>query len=181
MARNAAVVREALGLDIVDGSLNIILKYPVMLADDTAIKMHFDDRPRLDWRGKLNEVDVWVHRWHGAPLHIVELLSAVHLRTELGLSDGDEAEIEVRKCDVRPLPRVSLMAWTLFWFGRRKWVYDSDYYNLVQERWSKRFGATQLGTEENSRGLAIALSKSLIRRVPGTRLVRDGLSRRRTL
>lgn len=170
ISRNANVVRDALGITIVEGSLNILLRRPVLFAEETAIQMHFDKgRLRLDWPAKLNGIDVWINRWHAEPLHVVELLSATHLREHLSLADGDEIQLEVRKCDVRPVPTVGLLAWTLFWSGRKSWYYKRDSYFRRVHRWSREFGATQLGTEKNCGDLTMALSKALAKKIPGVR------------
>lgn len=172
LARNANVVRDALGVTIVEGSLNILLRRPVMFAEETAIQMHFDaGRLRLDWPAKLNGIDVWINRWHAEPLHVVELLSATHLRKHLSLADGDEVRLEVRKCDVKPVPAVGLLAWTLFWSGRRNWYYKRDSYFRRVQRWSREFGATQLGTDKNCGDLTMALSKALAKKITGVRFV----------
>jgi hypothetical protein len=172
IGRNAAQIRDAIGVAVVEGSLNILLNRPVMFANDTAIRMHFDKgEPRLDWPGKLNGIDVWVHRWQSAPLHIVELLSAVHLRSHLKLSNGDKVQIEVRKCDVERIATVGRLTWALFWLGRKSWTYLSrrDGYIFRIQWWCKRFGATQCGTERNCRDLSMALTKTAIKKFPGAR------------
>lgn len=171
ISRNATVIQNALGATVVEGSLNALLDRPVMFADDSAIRLYFDEGlPRLEWPGKVNDVDIWVHRWQSAPLHIVELLSAVHLRKHFGLSRGDKIQIQVRKCDLKPLSYVNLLTWTMLWFGRKSWEYENDAYCArIQTRWSEKFGATQLGTEKTCADLVTALSKAVINKLPGVR------------
>lgn len=166
-SRNASVIQNALGVTVVEGSLNILLDRPVMFADDSAIRLHFEEGlPRLEWPGKVNDVDVWVHRWQSAPLHSAELLSATHLKNHIGLSNGDKIEIEVRKCDVKALSYVNLLTWFVFWFGRKSWEYENDAYCArIQTRWSEKFGATQLDTEKNCADLVTALSKALLNKL----------------
>jgi hypothetical protein len=176
VGRNAGRIHDALGTTVVEGSLNILLKRPVMLANETAIPMRFDrGQLRLDWPGRLNGIDVWVHRWQTAPLHVVELLSAVHLRTHLNLSNGDEVQIEMRQRDVERLSVVGWLTWILFWSGRKSRTFRRDADCAQAHRWCRRFGASQLGTDKNSLDLAMALTKALIRRIPGARLLKAGL------
>jgi CTP-dependent riboflavin kinase len=171
--RQADKIRDVLGERVVEGSLNIILKRPVMLRDDTAIKVAFkDELVRLHWPGRLRGAAVWLQRWPSAPLHIMELFCAVHLRTHLNLSDGDRVEIEARQCDMKPISNLGRVAWILLWFGRRKWHYTNDRYYLPAERWGSKFGATQLGTDKSFRDLAVALVKMMIKKIPGARLLR---------
>jgi CTP-dependent riboflavin kinase len=173
VAKHTAKIREALGEHIVAGSLNIILKRPVMLREETAIKTCFDGLLRLHWPGRLNGVDVWLQRWDSAPLHIMEPFCAVHLRTHLNLRDGDEVAIEARKRDVIPISNVQRVAWMLLWSGRRQWHYTNARYYEPAERWGKAFGATQLGTKKRFRDLVTALVKMAIKKIPGVRSLRQ--------
>jgi hypothetical protein len=162
--RDAGKLRDALGLTVVEGTLNIILNRPVMLANDTAVQIPVDgdgEWPRLEWPGRLNGTDVWINR-RAKPLHIVGLLSAVHLRQHLHLSDGDEVQIEVRKCDVARISNVGRLTWALFWLGRKNWFYTRNGYRTRAQRWCRRFGATQLATEKRCRDLAMALTKAVL-------------------
>jgi SAM-dependent methyltransferase len=170
VARNTDALRQALGTDIINGSLNVILKHPLMLHNGTAIKCSYGkDGSRQDWRGRLNGTDVWLHRWPRCPLHVVELLAPVHLRSHLGLSDGDEVVIEVRAQDIGRISDVGRWAWPLLWLGRRAWVYTDDRYLKVASRWGVRFGATQFVTDKTRKDLTMAIAKQLARRVPGHR------------
>jgi hypothetical protein len=172
LPRNAGNIRDALGIDVVEGPLNILLKRPLMLADKTAIYMSLDTGLLCSyWPGRLNGTDVWVQRSPTAPLHVVELLSTVPLRKQLHLSDGDNVELEVRTCDVEPISNANRLAWTVFWLGRKNWIYTRNSYCDSAERWCKRFGGIQGGTEENCRDLLAAMAKALIRRIPGARLL----------
>jgi hypothetical protein len=171
MRENALEVGRALGEKLVEGSLNVILKRPLMLRSDFAIKTRFSRAapPQLEWPGQLNGQEVWLHRWHNAPLHIVEALSAVHLRTHLNLADGDEVKITVRERDVGPISRVGRLTWILFWSGRTRWTYTHDRYVEPAQRWCTEYGATQLDTDKNCRDLAMALMNATAKHIPGAR------------
>jgi hypothetical protein len=181
--RNAGKIRDALGASVIEGTLNIILKRPAMFRDDTAVQIHFDRGTlRLAWPGRLNGTDVWFHRWQGAPVHIVEVLATVHLRKHLHLSDGDDVQIDVRKCDMGRISNVGWMTWILFWLGRKKWTYTKwtstdDCYYIQASRWCRKFGASQLDTEKNCGDLAMAIVKAAIKKIPGARWLRASLRR----
>ena len=99
------------------------------------------------------------------------LLSTVHLRNRFGLSNGDRVHVEVRRCDLAPLPPLGLLTWVLFWLGRKRWEYDNDAYCArIQTRWSERFGATQLGTDQRFGDLLRAAANVLRRKLFGVRL-----------
>jgi hypothetical protein len=172
--RQAELIRDALGASMVIGSLNIILKRPVVLKNETARTTCFDnEKPHFYWPGRLNGTDVWLYRWQSAPLHIVELLGTVHLRTHLHLSDGDAVEVEARQCDIGRIPALGRLAWILLWSGRRKGTYANHRYYFPAQRWGKKFGATQLGTDKKFRDLVVALLSLAFKKIPGVRWLRN--------
>ncbi len=169
-ARHAELIREALGVSVVNGSLNVILKRPAMLRVETARRTAFgNEKPHFYWPGRINGIDVWLYRWQSAPLHVVELLATTHLRTTLGLADGDEVEVDARRCDVDRIPAVGRLAWVLLWTGRRRSTYANDRYYFPAQRWGKTFGATQLGTDKNFKDLAAALRGLALKKIFGWR------------
>jgi hypothetical protein len=174
MRENTREISRSLGTDLVEGSLNVILKRPMMLREDSAIKTRFTPNapPQLEWPGRLHGMDVWLHRWHNAPLHVVEALSAVHLRRQLDLADGDEVTITIRERDVGRISRTGRLAWLLLWSGRTTWTYTHDDYVERAQRWGTEYGATQFVTHKNGRDLAMALANTVVRRIPGARRLR---------
>jgi SAM-dependent methyltransferase len=174
--RNAGKIQNALGVSVIEGSLNIILERPMMFRDDTAVQIHLDRGPlHLEWPGRLNGTDVWLHRWQGAPLHVVEMLSTVHLRKHLHLSNGDKVQIEARKCDVGRISSVGRVTWTVFWLGRKRWTYTNDSYYFLAKLWCLNFGAAQFGTERNCGELTMTLVKAIIKKSIGTPCLRASL------
>src|SRR6185437_10804648 len=69
------------------GSLNVYLDRPLRLCKAGALR--FDGGGRMLWRASLNGLPVLLYRWRECPFHIIEILSAVDLRTQFGLRDGD--------------------------------------------------------------------------------------------
>lgn len=177
---NARKIRSALGERLVEGSLNIVLKHPLMFRRDSAIQIRFHRgwSPQLYWRGRLNGIDVWLYRWDDIPLHIVEVVSAVYLRKHLNLSDGDEVRIAVRKCDVGRVSSVGRLTWLLFWLGRKRWSFTKYTYWKMAQRWCVNFGATQFETDKSCRDLVVALIRSVAKRNPSVRWLRTRLRRR---
>jgi hypothetical protein len=173
MQKNVGEIQRKLGASLVEGSLNIILSRPLLLRGDTAVETRFTPAAplQLEWPGRLNGQEVWLHRWHNAPLHIVEALSTVHLRERLNLADGDSVRVKVRKSDIAGVPVVGRLAWMLFWFGRTGWTYTHDVYVESAQRWCTEYGATQAGTEKKCRDLAIALSRRATKSIPGIRSI----------
>jgi hypothetical protein len=166
VARYSELIREALGADMVEGSLNIILKHPVMLSNDTAQSTCFaNEKPHFYWPGQLHGTDVWLYRWQSAPLHIVELLATEHLRTHLNLADGDAVEIKARKCDIGHISGLGRLTWVLLWWGRTQSTYANERHYIPAQRWGKQFGATQLGTKNNFWDLAAALTQMAVKKI----------------
>lgn len=159
---NAKELKDTTGENFIEGSLNIILRRPLIFKNENAIK--FDHEHRLLWPASLNGTPAWIYRWKHAPLHIVELLSTVHLRKNLNLRDGDKVKIEMRKEDVEIIPNTGKLTWGLFWLGRRRWYYTNDSYCSRTKKWCKEYGATQQGTEKNMQQLFIAITKAIAKK-----------------
>lgn len=68
------------------GSLNIVLNRSVRLHDAARLAFYFDYRTL--WGTSLGGMKVWVYRGCESPLHIVKILSRVHLRERLNLKNG---------------------------------------------------------------------------------------------
>jgi CTP-dependent riboflavin kinase len=176
--RHAELIREALGASMVRGSLNIILKHPVMLKNGTArVTCYGNEKPHFYWPGRLNGTEVWLYRWRSAPLHVVELLATVRLRTHLNLSDGDEVEVEARARDIGRISGLGRLTWMLLWSGRKNGTYANQRYYFPAQRWGKKFGATQLGTNKRLRDLVAALFRLTFKKIAG--LGRPGGKRRK--
>jgi hypothetical protein len=146
---HSAELKEKLGEQLVEGSLNVILNHPVKLAAENAIV--FDGGKRLLWPATIEGQRGWAFRWVRAPLHVLEFVASVHLRRSLGLDDGSPVRIAIRREDVVPLGGVSHLAWFMIWAGRRHWFYSGNTYKEFAKRWSRHFGATQPGAFKTRR------------------------------
>jgi len=146
---HSAELKEKLGQDLVEGSLNVILNRPVKLAAENAIV--FDGGKRLLWPATIEGQRGWAFRWVRAPLHVLEFVATVHLRRSLGLKDGTPVRIAIRAEDVVPLSAVSHFAWFMVWAGRRHWFYNGNTYREFAKRWTRYFGATQPGALKTHR------------------------------
>lgn len=125
------------------GSLNVVLRRPIWLEPDQAIP--FADGRWMLWRGWLDGIPVWLFRWSVAPLHVVEILSSVHLRSMFKLRDGGPVRIKLGVDQLRPIHWLGRIAWTVIWSGRKTWSYTNDAYYYFVRPWGVRFGATQSG------------------------------------
>jgi hypothetical protein len=123
------------------GSLNIILNRPVRLRDAAGSAFDFDYR-RL-WRASLGGINVWVYRWRESPLHIVEILSPVHLRERLNLKNGDTVTLRISKRQIGKIHFRERFIWAALWAGRRHWFYSHKAYSNHTVRFGKELGATQ--------------------------------------
>lgn len=164
---NADEMRRIIGADLIEGSLNVVFRRPLMLLNENAIKS--SNGSRLLWAASLNGIPVWLYRWRHAPLHIVECLSPVHLRTILGLCDGDKVRVEVQRKDIGNISRVGKLVWRFVWLGRQHWCYKNDRYYFRTKKWCIEFGATQRATGKNVRDLVMAVIKAVIKKLPGAK------------
>jgi hypothetical protein len=123
------------------GSLNIILNHPVRLVD--AAGFAFDLDYRTLWRASLGGIDVWIYRWRESPLHVVEILSTVHLRERFNLKNGDTVTLRISKGQIEKIHLLERFIWAALWTGRRHWFYAYKFYSNHTVRFGKELGATQ--------------------------------------
>lgn len=162
--KNGRELKNGLGVDLHEGSLNVILSHPLRLVDEHAIQF---DNFGLLWPALLGGISVWVYRWQQAPLHIVELLSTIHLRSALNLRDGDKIRLEIRRMDIDRVPCAERLVWHIFWSGRRRWFYTSNSYCSLTTKWCREFGATQEGTKGSIWNIGTVVMTRLLKRTPG--------------
>lgn len=136
-----AEFKEALGEDIVHGSLNVILDRPVMLNPSSA--RICSGGTRMLWPAAIDGVPAWIYRFSQAPLHVIELLSPIHLRSALNLEDGSPVVTSVSPSHMLALNGRQKLAWHAIWKGRAKWFYHNDGYYVRTRRFSEELGATQ--------------------------------------
>jgi hypothetical protein len=118
-----------LGSAPVAGTLNVMLSIPMEFDPREAVFKV--ENKRLFWPVEMNGMPCLAYRWKGCPLHIVEVVSASHLRDALNLVDGSKVVIESPDAK-HPSPR-SLLAWAMLWAFRQRYYYASDAYIL----WTK--------------------------------------------
>lgn len=141
LAAHATELDRLLGLTLYPGSLNVLLKRPVRFRQDRAISV--DNGLWYFWPGRLNGREVWLYRWKRAPLHVIEIVAPVNLRSQLELDDGDVVDIDTDENHVSAVSLSARCAWATVWLGRSTWYYSSDRYYHRTAKWCGRLGATQ--------------------------------------
>ena len=123
---------DATGKQIFPGTLNLILKQPVKL-DATAcvFRGKVGKLPRFFWRARIKDHEVYIYRWRGAPLHVMEIMSDFRLRDKFGTRDGDILEIELPEKVIMPIDDDTLLSWKALWMDREKSFYSSDEVNNI--------------------------------------------------
>lgn len=154
---------------IVPGTLNIILDRPLRLNEAGA--RLFDQNLRMLWPATLNGTDVWVHRWKHTALHVVEVLSCVHLRNRFDLKDGDRVTLTMRPDDIDRVGAMGRTAWAIVWIGRRDWCYTNDRYYFGLRRYCKALGATQQSPRGRLKNVLVGSAKAMIKRSPIIRTI----------
>jgi hypothetical protein len=144
---------------IIPGTLNIILDRPLRLNEAEA--RFFGQNLRMLWPATLNGIDVWVNRWKDTALHVVEVLSSVHLRDRFGLKDGDRVTLTMHTDHIDRIGAMGRSVWAIVWVGRRDWYYTNDKYYDGLRKYCEALGAAQ----QSPTG-AVELAKAAIKRTP---------------
>ncbi len=122
---------EILGKRFYPGSLNIVMKEPLFLDTNKAIK--FADNRYL-WVGMVDSEPVYIYRWSSCPLHVIELFSEIKLRDYLKLNDGETVCIKIPYEFVSQSMVIKSIAWGVLWKKREAWYYANQYYfNLTKK------------------------------------------------
>lgn len=135
-------LRVALGVAVVPGSLNVALDRPYRFNEKSAVVLS-GSAQRMFWPAKLNNTDIYLYRWRGCPLSVVELVAPYHIRSTFSLSDGDTVKITVDDQILIPVGRFSLLGWLLLWAGRSKYYYLTTRYANYAAILSGYFGTNQ--------------------------------------
>lgn len=110
------------------GSLNIVLDFPLRL--QLSLGRQFSTSPRFLWQARLkgSDIPIYVYRWKGCPLHVLELVSPIQLRKALGLLDGSVVELELIPETIGKVGWISHCCWMFLWKGRASWYYTHERY-----------------------------------------------------
>ena len=133
MRQRSSEIAEFLGEPPFAGSLNLILSKPVEFNSSLAYEL--DGGERQFWPVSLGEVTCLAHRWARCPLHIVELVSHLHLRSKHNLQDGNVLVVDTS--DTVPVAWHRLAAWQLLWWGKRHKYYALTECIHLSARWGK--------------------------------------------
>jgi CTP-dependent riboflavin kinase len=119
---------EALGASPIPGTFNVLLDEPLLLVGDG--KEDFTAFHRLFVRGTLEGVgEVLIHRWRGAPLHVLEIVSSRRIRDILGLQDHGAVSLIITEKRLGSLSFAQRFAHLLVWKWREEWYYKHDWYS----------------------------------------------------
>jgi hypothetical protein len=121
-------INRSFGLKLRNGSLNLVSRQPIWFDPAAAI---YAGESYLFWKARLGDVPVIINRWPSCPAHIFEIFAEVHLRSSLGLSDGDMVEISGPHGMIdwaRSASRKHRISWCLLWYLREAKFYHSDLY-----------------------------------------------------
>jgi hypothetical protein len=118
--RHAADLGSLLGAPPVPGSLNLVLRRPVGF-DFQQCRLAW--KRQFFWAASVAGVPALAYRWLSCPLHIVEIVAPVMLRTTLGASDGDKVSITVE--GTTALTPQQYLVWSILW-GLRQHSYHAS-------------------------------------------------------
>ncbi len=133
-------LRRITGREIVPGSLNLVLREPVKLDPGQCIlEGRIGKLERFFWQARVNGRIVYVYRWRGAPLHVMEILSDVYLREAFGLESGDALTIDISSRSILPLSDEGHLFWKALWMHREESFYSSDELNEITKTVLKKY------------------------------------------
>src|SRR5690554_6844017 len=129
LAQHRVQLSRLLGVDPQPGSLNIVLSQPLKLSAESGVWLG-QDKHRMVWEAYLDEYRVLLYRWHGCPLSVIEVISDLHLRSELEFTDDASVTLTICRNYLEDIRVRALLGWILLWKWRAPLYYKSGY-----ERW----------------------------------------------
>lgn len=126
VARLSENIEEATGLKPFPGSLNIVLRQPLLLRVDRAAAV--SPCRRYFWWAELNGLRCLAYRFPGCPLHVVEFVSDMQIRDALSLKDNDPVTIVMDRSAVADISPGQWIAWASLWKFDGQLFYASDRY-----------------------------------------------------
>ena len=121
LERHAAELARLLGAPPVPGSLNLVLRWPVGF-DFQECQLAWNDQ--FFWAGSVAGIPALVYRWLNCPLHVVEIVAPVMLRSQLRVDDGDKVSISVD--GMRTVTFKQYISWSILWDLRQDSFYTSN-------------------------------------------------------
>jgi hypothetical protein len=131
LAPLADAIEAVLGERPCPGTLNVILSAPLLFDLQGNVLAR---RQRYLWPVEIDGTPALAYRWKHCPLHVVEIVSSLHLRSRLHLSDGNGVKLRFRRDLVAPLPALNKAAWTLLWGVNGALYYSSDRFTRFVRR-----------------------------------------------
>ncbi|MCC5827186.1 hypothetical protein [Alkalimonas sp.] len=115
---------------IIPGSLNFVSTFPVFLDRQ---KSFYKDERGFFWKGKLQGLDIIIHRWSFCPLHVFEIYADTHLRTALKIDINKKISLEIDdyNVDFNRHSKKMLLSWFLLWKFREKYYYSDMYFSMI--------------------------------------------------
>ena len=121
LREHAQELARHLGAPPVPGSFNLVLRRPVVFDFQ---QCRVACKERFFWAASVAGIPALAYRWKGCPLHIVEIVAAVMLRSQLAADDGDEVSITVE--GTRSLTLKQYISWWILWGLRQDSFYKSN-------------------------------------------------------
>jgi len=135
--KDLKVLDDILQTNLEPGSLNLVLTKPILLSN-RYIDFTFDKGNRYLWSIAINDysIPVYIYRWNGTPLHIVELVSTKNLRKYCNHKDN-KLTIKIDTIKIKRVPFFSRIFWFLLWWKREEWFYSKNVYKEFISKYLK--------------------------------------------
>jgi len=122
-------IKKMLGLDIYPGTLNLIINEPLLLNTKYGIPIDIQKK-RYVWRldNPRYAPKIFLYRWIGCPMHVVEIISTHHIKKFHNLKNGNNFNINLNSKYIFPINKYKYIVWFLLWKGRVDWYYNNENY-----------------------------------------------------
>lgn len=131
-----------IGIKLYPGSLNLVLKDPIFLEVNQSDIVFGNNNNRYIWKAKIKDFPeiecVYVYRWNGSPLHIIEVISDEMIRQHLK-KEQKLLTVEIDKKSLRPLSWFGKIIWKFTWYKRENWYYKNKWYRKNILKWFRIF------------------------------------------
>lgn len=123
-------INNVLGGTVYPGTLNLVLNTPILLNLDAGYS--FNNGKRYLWKvtGSSSTPPIYICRWLGCPMHVIELISTVKIRDIYNLQDGENFSLDIDNSIVKAIPIHRKIAWYALWKYRSAWYYQKNSYKL---------------------------------------------------
>jgi hypothetical protein len=155
------------GKPMVRGTFNVVLPAPVGL--DPSSRLTFLEDGRSLWPVTVEGKPALAYRWPTCPLHVIEIISPMKLREDLGVGNGEFVSLGIDDGVLAPTKRRQLLSWQLLWRWRETRYYSNNIYPVFASLLPVLRLESAQNFPENPQPSYLTLASKILKRVKGRR------------